>query len=85
MQEYRNRCCNKLKFKLSDDSSNSGIDVSVGVDPTTNEQIHDISVNLNKKAKPSYSGDGFDLNDILYIASGSLKPCNVNVTTKAVL
>lgn len=73
----------KLKFKLSDDPSNSGIDVSVGVDPTTNEQIHDISVNLNKKAKPSYSGDGFDLNDILYIASGSLKPCNVNVTTKA--
>ncbi len=72
-----------LKLTLSADDKGGAILPGITIDGTTNDHKYDIMVNLNKKAKPAFSTNGFNLDNIAYVSLGSALTWNVDLVAKA--
>lgn len=72
-----------LNLTLSDEDEGAAVIPGISVDDDTNEKYFDVTVNLNKKAKPVYSATGFELQGITYISIGTEADRSVNIISKA--
>lgn len=75
----------RLLFRVDPDGNKTdgGFSVSVSVDEETNDSEHQIDISLNKKPKPVLSGDGFNVNERLFVQSGSAAAGTVRVRSEA--
>ncbi|MBQ3521839.1 MAG: PCMD domain-containing protein [Bacteroidales bacterium] len=72
-----------FNLSLSENDEGGAIIPGIGVDTSTNDREYDVNVNLNKKAKPAFSTNGFNLDNTAYISIGSTLTWQVNVISKA--
>lgn len=72
-----------LNLTLGGDDEGGAIVPGIGVDGSTNDQEYDVMVNLNKKAKPAFSTNGFNLDNIAYVSVGSTLTWQINILAKA--
>lgn len=72
-----------FNLSLSENDEGGAIIPGIGVDTSTNDREFDVNVNLNKKAKPAFSTNGFNLDNQAYISIGSTLTWQINVISKA--
>lgn len=72
-----------FNLTISDEDEGGAIIPGINIDGTTNDQEIDVSVNLNKKAKPAFSTNGFNLDNTAYVSVGSTLAWQVNILSKA--
>lgn len=72
-----------LKFKIGEDGDKPVVDVAVSIDETTNETIHDININLGKKAKPELTGGSFNIAEEQKVLKGTTSAYDVNIAAEA--
>lgn len=72
-----------LNLTVSNEDAGGATTPDISGDGSTNDKEHDIIINLNKKAKPKYSTNGFNLANPTSICLGSTLTWQVNVEAKA--
>ncbi|MBR5857000.1 MAG: PCMD domain-containing protein [Bacteroidales bacterium] len=83
-----------LNLTLSGEDEGSAIVPGITADPSTNDRYYDVKINLNKKAKPSFTAEGLDLTTtplsgssvepvVTYVALGSSAARKVTVSAPA--
>ena len=72
-----------LKFKIGEDGDKPAVDVAVSIDETTNETIHDVNINLGKKAKPRLTGGSFNITEEQKVLKGTTSDYDVNIVAEA--
>ena len=72
-----------FNLSLSEDDEGGAIIPGINVDGTTNDTEMDVVVNLNKKAKPAFSTNGFNLDNDVYVSVGSTLTWQINIISKA--
>lgn len=72
-----------LKFKIGEDGDKPAVDVAVSIDETTNETIHDVNINLGKKAKPRLTGGSFNITEEQKVLKGTTSVYDVNIAAEA--
>lgn len=72
-----------LNLTLGGNDEGGAIVPGIGVDDSTNDQEYNVVVNLNKKAKPAFSTNGFNLDNVVYVSVGSTLTWKINVLAKA--
>lgn len=73
----------QLNLTLSEGDEGSAVLPGIGADGSTNDKSYNINVNLNKKAKPEFSTNGFDISQEQYVSVGSELKWQVNVNSAA--
>lgn len=72
-----------LNLSMTEDDLGSAIRPGVNVDTSTNDKEINVGVIVNKKAKPVFAGNGFNLDNLVYVTLGSTHSWQVNVTARA--
>lgn len=72
-----------LNLSLSEDDEGGAIVPGIGVDDSTNDREYDVMINLNKKAKPAFSTNGFNLDNTAYVSVSSTLTWQINILAKA--
>ncbi len=72
-----------FNLSLSENDEGGAIIPGIGVDSSTNDMEFDVNVNLNKKAKPAFSTNGFNLDNTAYVSIGSTLSWQINIVSKA--
>ncbi len=73
----------KINLTLSEGEEGSAITPGITVDGSTNKHEHNLVVNLNKKPKPAFTTNGFDISKTAYVSIGSSLTWKVNILAKA--
>ncbi len=71
-----------MTLTLSDGDEGGAVLPGIGLDGSTNDHEIDVDVNLNKKPKPSFTTNGFNLANMQYVSLGSTQNWQVFVTAK---
>lgn len=73
-----------LKFKASESNGEGGAsNVTIVVDDSVNDKEQNFEINLNKKPKPVYNGEGFNLSEMQRIPEETQLPWKVSVEAGA--
>ena len=72
-----------LNLSMSEDDLGSAIRPGISLDPSTNDKEINVGVIVNKKAKPLFTTNGFDIDKDQFIAQESALVWQVNVKARA--
>ena len=72
-----------LNLSMTEDDLGSALRPGITLDPSTNDKEINVGVIVNKKAKPAFTANGFDLDGVSYVSEGSTLSWQVNVTARA--
>ncbi len=83
IQGIKNKTCYTLSLKVSTEEGAGASNITVSIDDTMMVKDEDFMINLNKKNKPQFAADGFNLEEVQYYSIGSNRDFKVNVTSEA--
>lgn len=73
----------KINLTLTEGEEGSAITPGITIDGSTNKQEHNLMINLNKKPKPAFTTNGFDISKTAYVSIGSSLTWQVNILAQA--